>query len=142
MRLFFTALRKLLLGTTMLRYSRHDKFEKQLGKLLKKYRTLEDDLRIAEKAAIELFHLHNLDNNSTELIPGFDKEKIQVFKIKKFACKSLKGKGVRSGIRIIYAFCPELMEITYLEIYYKEKQNSDMDYGFVKLYVTEREKVL
>ena len=126
----------------MLRYSRHDRFEKQLSKLLKKYRTLEEDLAIAEKAAIELLHLHNLDNNSTELIPGFDKEKIQVFKIKKFACKSLKGKGVRSGIRIIYAFCPELMEITYLEIYYKEKQNSDMDHSFIKLYVAEREKVL
>lgn len=118
-------------------YSRHPRFEKQLKKLLKKYRTLEEDLAIAEKAAIELSHIIGKDNRSVELIPGFDYEEIQIYKIKKFACKSLFGKGVRSGIRIIYAFFPQRIHVEYLEIYYKEKDDSDMDYDFIKIYVAE-----
>ena len=120
----------------MISYNRHPRFEKQLKKLLKKYRTLEDDLKIAEKAAVELFHLNKIDNNSMELVPGFDYEEVQVYKIKKFACRSLFGKGVRSGIRVTYGFCPQSKHVEYLEIYYKEKDDSDMDYGFTKTYVS------
>ena len=123
----------------MISYSRHSRFDRQFKKLLKKHRTLEDDLVIAEKAAIELLHLYKKDNRSVELVPGFDRETVKIYKIKKFACKSLAGKGVRSGIRIIYAFLPEIMKVVYLEIYYKEKSNTDMDYDFVKSYISEFE---
>lgn len=126
----------------MISYSRHSRFDQQIKKLLKKYRTLEDDLMIAEKAAIELFHLRKIDNNSVKLVPGFDLEDVKIFKIKKFACKSLAGKGVKSGIRVIYAFLPTKNEIVYLEIYYKEKSDTDMDYGFAKSYVSEVEKLV
>lgn len=122
----------------MINYSRHFRFDQQFKKLLKKYRTLEDDLTIVEKAAIELLYLHKIDNRSVELIPGFDRDEVKVFKIKKFACKSLSGKGVRSGIRIIYAFFPEKMKVVYLEIYYKEKSNTNMNYDFVKSYMIEQ----
>lgn len=125
----------------VIKYSRHSRFEKQLKKLLKKYRTLEDDLKIAERAAIELFHITQIDNNAMELIPGFDGKCVKIFKIKKFACKSLSGKGVRSGIRIIYGFYSDNMQVEYLEIYYKEKSNSDMDYGFIKKYFSEKESL-
>lgn len=122
----------------MIKYKRHFQFEKQIKKLLRKYRTLEDDLMIAQVAAIELLHINKLDNNSVELVPGFDSKKVKIYKIKKFACKSLKGKGVKSGIRIIYAFYPETLEVEYLEIYYKEKSDSDMDYNFAKSYFNEK----
>lgn len=123
----------------MIKYKRHPRFEKQIKKLLKKYRTLEEDLKIAQKAAIELWHLYEKDNKSIELIPGFDRENIKIYKIKKFACKSLKGKGVRSGIRITYAYFPNKMEVIYLEIYYKEKDSTDMDYDFVKQFIGQME---
>ena len=123
-----------------MKYSRHPRFEKQLKKLLKKYRTLEEDLAIAERAAIEFFHILDKDNNSVELIPGFNFDDVQVYKIKKFACKSLFGKGVRSGIRVIYGFYPDEKRVEYLEIYYKEKDDSDMDYNFIKIYVAEVRK--
>ena len=116
----------------MIKYSYHPRFERQFKKLLKRFRTLEDDLEIAKVAAIELFHLHEVDNQSVEVVPRFNKEKIRICKIKKFACKSLRGKGVRSGIRVIYAFMPEISEILFLEIYYKEKDDTDMDYDFAK----------
>ena len=48
--------------------------------------------------------------------------------------KALKGKGNRSVIRIIYAFYPEKFVVEFLEIYFKEKDDSDMNYDFVKKY--------
>lgn len=118
-------------------YSRHPRFDKQIKKLLKRFRTLEEDLEIAKIASIELLHLRGIDNRSSWLVPGFDRESIKIFKIKKFACKSLAGKGVRSGIRVTYAFYPQKIAIEFLEIYYKEKQDTDMDYNFVKEVVAE-----
>lgn len=121
----------------MIVYSRHPRFEGQIKKLLKKYRTLEDDLLIAQNAAIELWHIHHLDNCSVELVPGFDKENVQIYKLRKFACKSLSNKGVRSGIRVIYAFYPKEMKVEFLEIYYKNRNDTDMDYDLARLYIGE-----
>jgi len=123
----------------MIKYSRHPRFEQQIKKLLRKYRTIEEDLEVAKTFTIELFHDHvpKIDSGSIWLVPNFDRPSIQIYKIKKFACKALKGKGARSGIRIVYAFCPQKKEVIFLEIYYKEKDNTDMDYDFVKSYINE-----
>jgi len=41
-------------------------------------------------------------------------------------CKSIKGKGVRSGIRIIYAYYEKENIIEFIEIYHKsDKLNED-----------------
>ncbi len=118
-------------------YRRHDKFEKQIKKLIRKYRSLEEDLEIAKTYAIKAFHVDKQNNEAVLLVPGFDKKTVQIYKIKKFTCKALKGKGVKSGIRIIYAFYPEKFEVEFLEIYFKERDDSDMDLGFVVRYVEE-----
>ena len=116
-------------------YRCHDKFEKQIKKLLKKYPSLDEDLEIAKKYAIETFHIYGINNESIWLVPKFDKKIIQIYKLKKFSCKALKGKGNRSGIRIIYAFYPEKFLVEFLEIYFKEKDDSDMNYEFIKKYL-------
>ena len=100
-------------------------FEKDLKKLLKKFRTLEDDIEVAKKNAIELFHQKNIDNNSVEPIPNFCTDKLKICKIKKFACKALKGRGVQSGIRIIYAYYVLTDTIDFIEIYFKGEQVSE-----------------
>ena len=49
-----------------------------------------------------------------------------IYKVTKFACKSIKGKGVRSGIRIIYAYYEKENIIEFIEIYHKsDKPNED-----------------
>jgi hypothetical protein len=49
-----------------------------------------------------------------------------VIKIKKIACKALKGKGVNSGLRLIYAYFPDKQRITFVELYHKnDKENED-----------------
>jgi hypothetical protein len=118
-----------------IKYRHHDRFEKQFHKIIKKYRTLEEDLEIAKKYAIELFHISRLNNESVWLVPKCDKKTVQIYKLKKLSCKALKGKGNCSGIRIIYAFYPEKFKVDFLEIYFKERDDSDMDYEFVAKYL-------
>ena len=112
-----------------------DKFEKQFKKLIKKYCSLKEDLEIAKKSAIELWHISKINNEAVFLIPKFDKKTVQIYKLKKFACKALKGKGVRSGIRLIYAFYPKKFEVEFLEIYFKERDDSNMNYEFAEKYL-------
>jgi hypothetical protein len=109
-----------------IKYSASDGFQKDLKRLLKKYRTLEEDLETAKRNAIELCHLMNINNQSVLPIPDFCSEEIQILKIRKFACKSLKGRGVQSGIRIIYAYHSSPPRVEFIEIYFKgEQENED-----------------
>ena len=100
-------------------------FDKDLKRLLKKFRTLEDDIEVAKKNAIELFHLLEIDNNSIELIPSFCSDKLKICKIKKFACRAMKGRGVQSGIRIIYAYCVATKTVDFIEMYFKGESESE-----------------
>jgi hypothetical protein len=44
----------------------------------------------------------------------------------KIACKALKGRGVNSGLRLIYAYFPDEQKITFIELYHKnDKENED-----------------
>lgn len=103
-------------------------FEKDLKRLLKRFRSLADDLEVVKKNAIEVYHLLKIDNQSVFPIPHFCDDKVQVCKVKKFACKALKGRGVKSGMRLIYAYWPEDSVVDLIEIYFKgEKDNEDQE---------------
>jgi mRNA-degrading endonuclease RelE of RelBE toxin-antitoxin system len=104
-------------------------FDKDLKKLSKKYSSLPEDLE-------------NLINAMKSVLPeqlsGVERISrlgsgvtIPVYKVRNFRCKTLQGKGSRSGIRVIYAQdCSEDSNdtILLLEIYYKgNKENEDRD---------------
>lgn len=110
---------------TKIKYNATDLFQKDLKKLLKKFRTLEEDLETAKRNAIELYHLKHVNNQSVFPIQGFCTETIQICKIKKFACKALKGRGSKSGIRIIYAFHCQSCKVEFIEIYFKGEQKNE-----------------
>lgn len=113
---------------TKIEYNETISFQKDLKQLLKKFQTLEDDLETAKRNAIELYHLKRVNNQSVFPIQGFCTETIQVCKIKKFACKALKGRGSKSGIRVIYAFHCKNYKVDFIEIYFKgEKENEDRE---------------
>jgi mRNA-degrading endonuclease RelE of RelBE toxin-antitoxin system len=99
-----------------------DEFNKDLKKLLKKFRSLNDDLETVKKVLkVEpgehppfSFRIDNLGIITC------------VIKVKKIACKSLKGKGVNSGLRLIYAHFENENRIVFVELYHKsEKENED-----------------
>lgn len=103
-------------------------FEKDIKKLLKRFKTLEEDLEIFIRTELNLYHKLKADNKGILQIPGLKIESPKVFKAKKFASRSLKGKGVQSGIRVIYAYFEEEDKIELIEIYYKgDKENEDRE---------------
>ena len=114
----------------MMIYKETDRFKKDFKRLLKKFKTLDSDFEMVKKATIEVFHINNIDNNSIFLIEGQQneslKDKIKIYKIKKIACRSLKGFGCNSGLRIIYAYFKEENIVKFLQFYHKnESENED-----------------
>jgi hypothetical protein len=93
-------------------------FKKDLKTLTKKYRTLNDDLGVV-KSVLEV---------SPDERPPFSFRiddlglKTCVIKVKKIACKSMKGRGVNSGLRLIYAHFPEENKIVFIELYHKNSK--------------------
>jgi hypothetical protein len=97
-------------------------FKKDVKNLRKKYRTLNEDLAIVK----------TILNKKPDERPPFsfrvDNLGIEtcVIKVKKIACKALKGRGVNSGLRLIYAYFPIEQKITFIELYHKnDKENED-----------------
>lgn len=101
-------------------------FQKDLKRLCKRFKTLKGDLKTFIKTELILFHKLKKDNKGVFQIPDLQIEAPKIYKAKKFACRSLKGKGVQSGIRVIYAYYEDVDRIELIEIYYKEdKENED-----------------
>jgi mRNA-degrading endonuclease RelE of RelBE toxin-antitoxin system len=97
-------------------------YKKDLKNLIKKYRTLEADLEVVKKVLTVSpderppfsFRINNLGIETC------------VIKVKKIACKSLKGRGVNSGFRLIYALFKKETRIVFIELYHKnDKENED-----------------
>jgi len=101
-----------------------NEFKKDLKKLLKKYRSLNDDLEVVRKVL----------KAEPEERPPFSFRidglgiKTCIIKVRKIACKSLKGRGVNTGLRLIYAHFEEEQKITFIELYHKNnKTNEDKE---------------
>ena len=106
--------------------SRLPEFEKDIKRLLKRFKTLEEDLALFIKTQLNLYHKLGIDNKGVFSLSGLKMNYPQIYKAKKFASRSLKGKGVHSGIRVIYAYFEEKDTIELIEIYYKgDKKNED-----------------
>ena len=97
-------------------------FQKDLKNLLKKYKTLNDDLYVVKQVLTAAPDARppfsfRIDNLTLETC---------VIKVKKMACKSLKGRGVNSGLRLIYAYFKDQEKIVFVELYHKsDKENED-----------------
>ena len=108
--------------------SRLPEFDKDLKKLLKRFKTIEEDLLTFIDKELFLYHKLHLDNKGIFSIPGLPVKNIKVYKAKKFACRSLKGKGAQSGIRVIYTYFEDTDAVELIEIYYKgDKENEDRE---------------
>jgi hypothetical protein len=100
-------------------------YERDFKALHKKFKTMEDDFKVFQRAQIVLYHKLGVDNGGIFPIPGLGFECPRVFKAKKFACRSLKGKGCHSGIRVIYAYYQNEDRLEFVEIYFKADQANE-----------------
>jgi mRNA-degrading endonuclease RelE of RelBE toxin-antitoxin system len=99
-----------------------EEFKKDLKFLQKKHRSLLEDLIVVKLV------LGVMPNQR----PPFSFEISDlglttcIIKVKKIACKSLKGRGVNSGLRLIYAHFPTEEKMVFVELYHKNnKENED-----------------
>jgi mRNA-degrading endonuclease YafQ of YafQ-DinJ toxin-antitoxin module len=99
-----------------------EEFKRDLKTLLKKHRTLIEDLKVVKKVLTVAPderppYSFRIDDLALETC---------VIKVKKIACKALKGRGVNSGLRLIYAYFKEDEKIVFIELYHKnDKENED-----------------
>ncbi len=105
--------------TTFAKISRRPEFDRDIKHLLKRYRSLEDDLTIFINTQIVLLHKQKIDNRGIVLINNLGIEEPKIFKAVKFACKSIHGRGAASGIRLTYAYFEETDHIEFIQIYFK-----------------------
>lgn len=108
---------------------RLNEFDREFKKLLKRFKTLDEDLNNFIKFQLNLTHkLNIIEKKNIVRISNLNIDSPKIYKARRFACKSLKGKGGFSGIRIIYAYFEEEDIIEFIEIYYKaQKANEDRD---------------
>lgn len=103
----------------MIEYEEANEFKGDFKKLVKRFVSLPSDFWTVKRNVIELRHSLNINNFGTFEIPGFSSEEFSFWKIKKFACRSLKGRGVKSGLRIIYRLDKHSDKVFFIEIYFK-----------------------
>ncbi len=116
-------------------------FEKDMKKLSKRFNTLEEDLRNFIKVVLNSYHKLKIDSRGIFDITDLGIQSPKIYKAKKFACRSLKGKGAHSGIRVVYAYFENVDKIEFIEIYYKgDKENEERE-RILKYYSVQKVKV-
>jgi len=94
--------------------------------LVKSFSTLGRDLQTFLETSLKVFHDLELENDGIKELEFNNIKTPKIYKAKKFACQSLKGKGANTGIKVIYAHHPEEKKIDLIEIYFEgDKQEED-----------------
>ena len=101
-------------------------FNKELKKLSKKYKLLNEGFEKFQKVLTNILPNHT---PGTFKISGLGANvKTPIYKVTHFRSKDFKGKGSRSGVRIIYAHMQCSEKIIFIEIYHKSnKPNHDIE---------------
>ena len=98
-------------------------------KLCKKYHHFKEDFKRAKKVISSQPIMHDAPR-----ISGLGKDIIlPIYKLRKFYSDDFKGRGKKSGFRVIYAYNEENKKITLIEVYHKNKQ-SNHDIQRIKRY--------
>ncbi len=121
-------------GTLFRKITLVPEFEKDLKRLLKRFSSLEEDLRTFIKVAMHLFHKQGIDSRAIFQLTDLGIHSPKIYKAKKFACKALKGKGAQTGIRVIYAHHEREDWVEFIELYYKGDKESEDRERILRLY--------
>ncbi len=104
-----------------MKLERLKEFEKDLKQLLKRYRTISSDLEVL----INVLKARPEERSPfIEQVEGLRLNHCTI-KAKKMACRSLKGKGINSGLRLIYAHFEKEKKIVLVELYQQEEKEKE-----------------
>ena len=98
-------------------------FARDLKKLLKKHRTLEEDLATLVDVALFAFHKVGIEYPWIVRIDNLGPVRLPVYKVKRLACRALKGTGSNTGLRLIYAWDEANDRIHLIELYMKSEKH-------------------
>lgn len=119
---------------SVMKFDELPEFQRDLRQLLKKYRTLRDDLEVLKKVLAVASHPQP---PLSYCIPGLGFETPIIIKQRKFVIRSLKGKGSNTGFRLIYAYHQQTELIQFVQLYFKaDEANEDEERILRHLYVT------
>ncbi|MEA5036855.1 hypothetical protein SDC9_20414 [bioreactor metagenome] len=109
-------------------------FSKDVKKLTKKYNSISDDIN----TFLQALKINLPDKlRDTVRISGLGEKysNFTVYKVRSFRCKSMFGKGSRSGIRVIYEYCSTTDTIGLIQIYSHSQNVSNHDIGRIHSYL-------
>ena len=99
-------------------FSSIPEFDKDVKRFKKRFRTIEEDLDV----------LLSVLRIRPDQRPPFSQRieglgiRTCMIKVRKIACRSLKGRGAATGFRMVYAYFPEEQRIVFVELYFKAEQ--------------------
>jgi len=102
-------------------FSELDAFRKDVRQLTKRWLSLPGDLVVLKKV-IELMPTERPPFSMR--IAGLKTDRY-VVKVRKIACRSLKGKGSNTGLRLVYAWLEAEKRIVLIELYHKSDQENE-----------------
>lgn len=109
-----------------LKFEAVPEFNKELKNLSKKYKLLNEDFGNFRTVLTKKMPNHT---PGTFRISGLGANvKAPIYKVKHFRSRDFRGKGSRSGFRIIYAHTQHSYKIIFIELYHKSnKPNHDIE---------------
>jgi mRNA-degrading endonuclease RelE of RelBE toxin-antitoxin system len=110
-------------------------FESDLEEISKKYRNISEDLENFKKV-LNARAPHNIFHGAERITYFGSSIKIPVYKAKHFRSRDLKGKGVKSGFRVIYTYNVADNMVTLIEIYMKTNTKQHPDPTRIHKYCT------
>jgi hypothetical protein len=97
-------------------------FKGDVKGLMKRYRSIHEDLLVVKQV---LSVYPDARPPFSFRVNGLTSETV-IIKVKKIACKAIKGKGVNSGLRLTYAHIKNENRIVLIEVYHKgDKEGED-----------------
>jgi len=119
---------------TAIKFEAVPEFRKELSHAIKKYRHLENDFERFKKA-LEINQPQEMRGTFRINSLGIN-VKIPIYKVKHFRSLDFKGKGSKSGFRVIYAHMNEEHKIIFIEFYHKNN-TTNHDVKRIKKYFEE-----
>jgi mRNA-degrading endonuclease YafQ of YafQ-DinJ toxin-antitoxin module len=83
-----------------MKYKTTSEFNKDFKTLRKKYKTLESDFETMKKQLLETYFEQRIQPSHKALVCLSRFDNCALYKVRSFACKSLKGTSKNSGIRV------------------------------------------
>ncbi len=99
-------------------------FDKELKKFTRKYKSLPEDIKTFKSALYLAHFMEGIASESIGIFPISHKSLPEGFFVaKKFACKSLKGSGSRSGFRVVYQLDKNCYKLCFIEMFHKNNKS-------------------